>query len=1416
VEVQQSLEKRFDALSSTAQVILKVCAVFYHGIKRSDLINAVRDLDVQCTGGKRLTEGEVRIQVRQLSDAQDLISASKNARLFVVPELVDYAVQRAVCDNQLQALADVVKAITSNQSHVTRRSYDSLTVGQMRIGFYSSDDEILESIRYGSVPLVGTMPNALGVLSPFDPKAFAKLGPMFQEQYLCEAGAETIVSGNGTPDLLAALERASQTDSPSEAIVTAVVDMYTAQGNLAGLRALDKRLSGDFPEVLGCEAFLKGQWGKAQQYFDAAVAKVRGGKKRAKKKDIAGHMASIFHVLLLLRNASAVDRKLATTLLDASEQKWQRCFCGVRNLLFLALTAQENATSVMGQYHDDGTWTGLESLVFSLFLCWFDPSKRTTVDVTKLESIRQAYQTLEYDYLDAEATWAHSFGAGSAQLAADSTAMHGRLKTVGLKGFIEATPPWKRTLIVLSQLESPSSEQAESGGESQRLIWGLSYSLSHQWISPRPILQKRTKSGEWTNGRPVALQRLYCDGDKYEFLTAEDRRLCRCIREESYSTGRGRYTETIYTFDSASIVSALPGHPAIFRDGDRARPLEIVACEPNMVVSRSDSSSIHIRLEPAPQGTHNYVLVEDGPHRLNIVSFSPRHLRIHKLLGKELVVPATEEGFVVQSLQSLASLLPIQSELGGIVADGARVVETCSQPQLHVSPFEEGIRAEFFVQPFGELGPYFRPGSGSEHVSAAIQEESRSVHRELETEREMVANVLAVSPTLASQLPDYEHGHGGEELAGEFSCVSAVESLELLLELQPAVEAGKLKVHWPHGEKFGVRGEATASQFRLNLRKERDWFAASGELKFDKNLKIDMMQLVELVETSPSRFIELTDGSFLALTMDFKRRIEEFAAFSDRTKKNFRVLPIRAAAMESMDDSFVVKADKHWLDWMRQIRESGEIHPVIPSTFQGELRDYQREAFTWMNRLAHWGAGGCLADDMGLGKTVVALATLVERATGGPALVVAPTSVAFNWENEAAKFAPTLRVRVFGDGDRDACFADLGPMDVLICSYSLMQIESERFQDQHWNTVILDEAQAIKNVATKRSQAAMKLSASFRLIMTGTPLENHLGELWNLLEFVNPGLLGSYDSFQRRFAVPIERDRCRETRRQLKRLIQPFILRRTKTQVLDELPSRTEMTLWVQMDSKEAALYEALRQRAVEKLAEDMAGDDPSHLKVLAEIMRLRRACCHPSLALRGGTKGSGAKGAAKGSAATGSSATGNAIEGAKLTAFSRTIDELLSNHHKILVFSQFVDHLSLLRKVLDDKNVSYQYLDGSTTTKQRKVRVEAFQAGEGDIFLISLKAGGVGLNLTAADYVIHMDPWWNPAVEDQASDRAHRLGQKRPVTIYRMITKGTIEERIIELHQTKRDLADSLLEGTDISGKQTTEQLLRLIAEPR
>jgi SNF2 family DNA or RNA helicase len=457
---------------------------------------------------------------------------------------------------------------------------------------------------------------------------------------------------------------------------------------------------------------------------------------------------------------------------------------------------------------------------------------------------------------------------------------------------------------------------------------------------------------------------------------------------------------------------------------------------------------------------------------------------------------------------------------------------------------------------------------------------------------------------------------------------------------------------------------------------------------------------------------------------------------------------------------------------------------------KAKLRPYQLEGYQWLSRLAAWGAGAVLADDMGLGKTVQALALLLERAAQGPALVVAPTSVAFNWKEEAARFAPSLKLHVYAELEDRA--KELGPRDVLVVSYGLLVRDAKQLAARHFCTVIFDEAQNLKNAHTQRFLAAKALRADVRIALSGTPIENHLGELWSLFALVFPPLLGNWESFRARFALPIEKQVDPTAGPALARVIEPFLLRRTKAEVETELPSRTEVRVPVVLSAPEWQLYEDTRLAALSDLKTPKRDlkEQERRVQVLALLTRLRLVACHPRLHVEN-----------------------SALVSSKLTRLLELIDELRAEGQRALVFSQFTSHLALVREALDLRGIAHVDLDGSTARTTRTERIREFQEGTAPIFLLSLKAGGVGLNLTAATNVIHLDPWWNPAVEDQASDRAHRLGQKRPVTIYRLIAMGTVEEQMLSLHERKRALIAGVLSGKSDAGKLDTNQLIALLS---
>ncbi|MGZ3459740.1 MAG: DEAD/DEAH box helicase, partial [Archangium sp.] len=375
--------------------------------------------------------------------------------------------------------------------------------------------------------------------------------------------------------------------------------------------------------------------------------------------------------------------------------------------------------------------------------------------------------------------------------------------------------------------------------------------------------------------------------------------------------------------------------------------------------------------------------------------------------------------------------------------------------------------------------------------------------------------------------------------------------------------------------------------------------------------------------------------------------------------------------------------------------------------------------------------------------------------------------------------------------DRLECLAKLGKSDVLIVSFGLLVRDAAQLGALSFSTLVVDEAQALKNPNTRRARAARQLQAGFRIALSGTPLENHLGELWSLFAIVFPGLLGSWEQFRERFAAPIERGKDPDARAALSRVIRPFLLRRTKQEVARELPPRMEIQVPVALSEEEWALYEDARLAAVAEVSAQGKGvrDEQQRFQVLAALTRLRLLASHPRLY-----------------------DAESALTSSKMRRLLELLEELRSEGHRALVFSQFTSHLELVREELARAGFTHLYLDGSTPAGARAKRIASFQSGEGDVFLISLKAGGTGINLTAADYVIHLEPWWNPAVEDQATDRAHRIGQTRPVTVYRLISRGTIEEQILSLHSDKRALVAGVLEGTDVAARLTTKDLLALL----
>jgi SNF2 family DNA or RNA helicase/tetratricopeptide (TPR) repeat protein len=1395
-QVRDRLVKAYRQLTKLEQEIIQLSSVIYGPVNRTVLLDCLNQTGTRDSSGKPFTGSSLRPYLERLLQAE-LLTQERNQGPQCHPLLVEIATRDAIrlgrFDRLVQAIEAKIPIHTSWKGGPRYFSSEAQLIREVRIGLYRQDlpfisKQLEDFHRYGyrKQPISLTEILHQVCTNPFDSDWFRTLKPEIFEIGISSILMDGVLSLSPKAGAFALLqESCSQTDKPcSHFLRLLLAEQLVLRGQLQAaehqVEQVAQEYSCDRQIFLGWINVLRGNYQQAIADYTEALKVLK--KESGKRKVYFNTLGGVFFILALLKEGSGSSLQQAeeyTSVMTKQSGHWLAAiYSRLQKVVQIQqgdLSQKEALVRLPIAFYSMGN--SLETWIHCLCLYWADSEVAAKHLPRLLEPYYQAAESAGYAWLAMEAGTLLARIKPRHAAAKQSAAL---CQSSGMQPLVDVIQPqesWEICLKALTNLhKEPSTQTASPSATDQRLAWFVTYSSMGLVLQPRE--QKVNTKGIWSAGRPIALKRLVGSSETLDYLTPQDRQVCSYIEAEYY----GYRGQKSYYFNERAIA-ALVGHPLVFWEDAPTTRVEVVKGEPELIVKKNQQDRLVLELSPRLKENRDILVVKETPTRLKVVEITSDHRRIAEILGSQnqLEVPEMAKDQVLGAINAVSGFVTVHSDIGGGVAS-AETVPADAQPHFHLLPAGTGLKVALLSRPFAQGGPYYRPGKGGETVIAEIDGKRLQTSRNLKQEKKLANAALAACPTLQRQ----------EEIDGEWLVPDPEDCLEILLELQNL--GNTVIVEWPEGEKMRVSHQVGLNQFRLNIQQQRDWFAASGELQLDDNQVLDMQRLLELLEQTPGRFVPLGNGEFLALTQEFRKRLDELRAFSEKHGKGTRFHPLAALAMEDwLDEVGELKADKHWKAHIQRLKEMQNLQPELPSTLQAELRDYQIDGFRWLFRLAHWGVGACLADDMGLGKTLQALAVILTRATEGPTLVVAPTSVGMNWIAEAERFAPTLNVIQFGSGDRQKVLDQLQPFDLLVCSYGLLQQAevAEMLSKVEWQTIVLDEAQAIKNIATKRSQAAMNLKGGFKLITTGTPIENHLGELWNLFRFINPGLLGSLENFNQRFAYPIERYQDKAARQQLKKLVQPFLLRRTKSQVLAELPPRTEILLHVELSQEEMAFYEALRREAIAKLASSDAAAGQKHLQVLAEIMRLRRACCNARLVLPGST-----------------------LPSSKLQLFGEVLTELLDNRHKVLVFSQFVDHLQIIRDYLDQQQVRYQYLDGSTPVAERKKRVNAFQAGEGEVFLISLKAGGTGLNLTAADYVIHMDPWWNPAVEDQASDRAHRIGQQRPVTIYRLVAKNTIEDKIVDLHQHKRDLADSLLEGADISGKMSTDELLQFIQE--
>ncbi len=1382
----KQLMSNYEKLAPVEQMLLQLCSVIYESTNKTNLFKCFKQVSKRLFPKLQFKNPTAISHYIKNLQTKNLLEDGYTCNELVLEKLSKLAMDQETYPLMAEAVRDVYP-LTEETSYSYRKTTSSIRkIREMRIAIYTCDKELCQKM-YRSVKkdfqdqqydrYFIELINKSFIQDVFFLLAMEMRITILQDIF---SGA-VLYSINDADALKYALDKQFLDSIPTnlkEGFYHSLISRLLFDYRLEQAKQLVQQLtkSAYSSGLMGSLHYLEKGGDQAIEAFEIGLSELKKGSK--KKFIFFDNLSGIFYLLALLsaKKPDYLERSqnyLSSVLSSKSSQikAIKPFFLAIKVIILILQYKHDQAKNMLNNLYDIKGILGFFIILGSYML----DDSLSSDELKQLEFIGQNSYRHNMKWLLTESVSLLKLVRKPKLLFEKETSKF--IIKSKITAFVDSIPfvkPWQKKINQLQALINPQQTGPSSQHQYQnkRLIWILSVNKSN--IDLEPIEQSLTAKNSWTKGRPVAMSRLY-SGKNLDYLSDQDN-LIRGTIDKEYDN----YYGTSYSFDMNKVLPFLIGHPLLFSDGVLSVNIEISQGEPEIKLTQT-GSKLHLEFSPYCKSPGSEV-IKLSSTSYQIVKLSKDHVSISNILGeKGLTVPMSAKSEILSMISRISSLVTVHSAIAETI-DEIELVTSDSMPYLHFIASGSGYLVKMFTRPLPAKGPYLKPGHGAELVIAEIDGRKIQIKRDLKQEQQKADLVEEKSPTLKS----FDLANQEWFLPGKTEC------LQVLHELKNLEADQQLSIVWPEGESLRIDYEASLDQLHLTVESKTDWFEFTGELRINDSLTVEIDKLYEMLEYSDSSFLQLQGGQFIALTSDFRKRIQDFKQHSTLKNKKIQLNPYSSIILEDFFDSLQnLEADKTWKAKVQKIKKGYDISTEIPSTFRGELRDYQFEGFGWLCRLAYWGVGGCLADDMGLGKTIQALALILNRANEGASLVVAPTSVCLNWQRETNRFTPTLNPVIFGVGNRQEQVKDLKAFDLLIVSYGLLLQEEELICSQNWNTIILDEAQAIKNVAAKRSQAARKLQGKFKLITTGTPIENHLGELYSLYNFINPGLLGSLKSFNQKFANPIEKEKDKLVKRQLKKMIQPFILRRLKSEVLDELPSRTEIVLSVDMETEEKAFYEALRQEALQKLAGKPGEAKDNHFMILAEIMRLRRACCNPRLIVPEIN-----------------------ISSSKLNVFWEVVSELLENKHKALVFSQFVGHLTLIREFLDDKKIDYGYLDGSTPAKERQRQVDAFQAGQGDLFLISLKAGGIGLNLTAADYVIHMDPWWNPAVEDQASDRAHRIGQKNPVTIYRLVTKGTIEEKILTLHYKKRHLANSLLDGSDISGKISADELLKLIQE--
>ena len=932
-------------------------------------------------------------------------------------------------------------------------------------------------------------------------------------------------------------------------------------------------------------------------------------------------------------------------------------------------------------------------------------------------------------------------------------------------------PParWEQVLNQLSrQLQAPPAPPPDSRLRATQLIYALNPDAvqGRQGVPLLLLARQRKKDGNWGQPQPAGIKH-----QDIELLPDDsDRDILPLLLGASDPYGLSTYGPAI----SGSFMLMAPLLHTLLPRIARSGRLFLR----QYAAGRQDL--IPLSLDDGPPWTFEVQVSADGDGFVIDGSFVREggRMRLDEsqvLMTAGYLVAAGRLARFEQSeafglLAELRQAGPMRVPQGG----APRLAELLARVQIDPGALPEPLRYEVLEVPprprvnIARAGAYATYGElratiGFEYDGTVAPPDHRSVSYDADRRRLVKRNVAAEASAL-ERLRTLGMRRAWPDTGNQFT---------VTVNAFPRTVKTLLAEGW-HVEADG-RLFRTPQAMTVQVKSGVDWFELHGRIDFGEGRSATIAALLASLKSGADHIV-LDDGSQGMVPDEWLRKYLRMASFGETSGDHIRYRKTQAAVLDALlQGQPAISVDETFARARVELRKfSGVASVDPPPTFKGTLREYQREALGWFDFLRRFGFGGCLADDMGLGKTVMVLALLEARRTVQdapdhlPSLAVVPRSLVFNWTDEAARFAPSLRVLDYTGTARD--LAAIPDHDLVLTTYGTLRRDAAELTKRSFDYVILDEAQAIKNPSTVAAKAVRLLRARHRLALTGTPIENHVGELWSLFEFLNPGVLGSSSAFKKVSALTSGN---RDDLAVVTRAVKPMVLRRTKAQVEPQLPARTEQTILCELEGPQRKFYDKLRDHYRATLMARVArgGLAKAKLQVLEALLRLRQAACHPGLVDPARVDDASAK----------------------LDTLIPQLTEVTGEGHKALVFSQFTSFLAFVRERLARAGLVYEYLDGQTTDRGACVR-RFNEDPDCRVFLISLKAGGVGLNLTAAEYVFLLDPWWNPAVEAQAIDRAHRIGQSRHVFAYRLIARDTVEEKVAELQQQKRELADAIL----------------------